>query len=108
MIQVFIKDKQVGSRLCEKDVTNSVPLYIVTYEPATDSKLKAPIDEFRIWSRALTEREIKASFNSKIYPISLILTDLPVGTFDYYAYVADIYDNFVKTETKTLTIRNGD
>jgi hypothetical protein len=62
------------------------------------------IDEVRVWNRALSPEEIRASYDSKTNNLSRIFTDLADGTYEYYAYTTDLTGNSAQTETRTLTI----
>jgi len=62
------------------------------------------IDEVRIWNRALSEEEIEASYNTNLHSLSHKFTNLADGTYEYYAYAADLSGNSAETETRTLII----
>jgi len=62
------------------------------------------IDEVRIWNRALSEEEIKASYSTNPHSLSHKFTNLADGTYQYYAYTTDTTGNSAETETRTLTI----
>jgi hypothetical protein len=104
-ITLYLDGDIIGSRLCDKDVNNSAPLCIGTIEPRGVAKLDASLDEFRVWNRALSQAEIKASYDSKINPLSVTFTGLADGTYRYYAYVVDSYGNSAQTEPRELSIR---
>ncbi|MCP4607895.1 MAG: hypothetical protein GY845_04175 [Planctomycetes bacterium] len=65
------------------------------------------IDEVRIWNRALSPNEIRASYNSTANSLGRQFTGLSDGTYQYYAYTTDTIGNSVQTETRTLTIATG-
>jgi len=65
------------------------------------------IDEVRIWSRTLSEEEIRASYNANIYSLTHTFTNLADGTYQYYAYATDTTGNLAQTETRTLTINTA-
>ena len=60
------------------------------------------IDEVQVWSRALSQEEILASYNSSALYHNF--TDIAEGTYSYYAYAIDESGNANATETRTLTI----
>ena len=61
------------------------------------------IDEVRIFNRALSADEIKASYNAKVNQLENNFTDLTPGEYEYYAYAIDSEGNANTTETRTLT-----
>jgi hypothetical protein len=60
------------------------------------------IDEVRVWNRALSEQEIKASYNSQIYALERNFTDLAFREYEVYAYVTDQFKASDKTEIRVI------
>jgi len=79
-------------------------LHIGKHRQGSAYYFKGSIDEVRVWNRALSPEEIRASYNSKINNLSHKFTGLADGTYQYYAYTTDTNGNSAQTETRTLTI----
>ncbi|MBI2449392.1 right-handed parallel beta-helix repeat-containing protein, partial [Candidatus Pacearchaeota archaeon] len=62
------------------------------------------IDEVTIWNRALSEDEIKASYNAKTFSLFRNFTSLSEGRYDFRAFAIDSAGNYNQTETRTVTI----
>ncbi len=62
------------------------------------------IDEVRIYNRALSSDEIKASYNAGVYRLSRNFTNLTNGVYNYRAYAQNLYGNVNQTEMRTLTV----
>jgi hypothetical protein len=69
-----------------------------------ESQYAGLMDEVRVWNRALSEEEIEASYNTKLYTLSRQFTSLANGTYQYYAYTTDLTGLSARTETRTITI----
>jgi hypothetical protein len=80
-------------------------LYIGSFSNgANDNNFNGTIDEVRIWNRALSPEEINASYNSGLYRLYHNFTNLPDGSYQYYAYSIDSNGYANKTETRTLSV----
>ncbi len=66
------------------------------------------IDDARIYSRALSPEEIKASYDAGIYKLYGNFTDLPADSYDYKAYVQNLAGAVNQTETRTLILNASD
>ncbi|NOR85765.1 hypothetical protein GQ473_06630 [archaeon] len=62
------------------------------------------IDEVKIWNRALSEQEIKASYDAGLYRLEANFTNLADKTYKYTAYVQDELGNINQTETREIAI----
>ncbi len=62
------------------------------------------IDEVQLYSRALSEEEINASFNAGSYRLYHNFTNLTDATYNYTAYAQDLAGNVNQTETRILTV----
>jgi hypothetical protein len=62
------------------------------------------IDEVRIWNRALSPEEINASYHAGLNKLYRNFTNLPDGTYEYYAYAIDEAGNVNQTEVRNVTI----
>jgi len=60
------------------------------------------IDEVRVWNRALSAQEIRASYNSQIYKLERNFTDLAFREYEVYAYVTDQFKASDKTEIRVI------
>ncbi|MCP3684817.1 MAG: hypothetical protein GY861_19285, partial [bacterium] len=70
----------------------------------TPGSWNGTIDEFKIWNRALSAKEINASFNAGVYRLERNFTGLNPGVYNYTAYAIDIAGNKNQTETRYLTV----
>jgi len=61
-------------------------------------------DEPQLYNRALDWEEINASYNNGINRLSHNFTDLPDGTYSYYAHAIDTTGNQSYTETRQILI----
>lgn len=77
---------------------------LIGNSPNIDRPWKGKIDEVRIWKRVLSEQEIKASYNTSLYNLSNTFTNLPNGTYQYYARTINTAGTTSQTETRTLTV----
>jgi len=68
------------------------------------SYFNGTIDEITIHNRALSEQEIKASYDVGTYRLYNNFTDLVDGDYDYIAYVQNSSGNIEQTETRTINI----
>jgi parallel beta-helix repeat protein len=68
------------------------------------ARFNGTIDEVRIWNRALSPEEIKASYNSGLYRLYHNFTNLEDNDYDYYAYSIDDIGYVNKTGTRTVTV----
>lgn len=105
-VTLYLDGNQIGSKVADWDVTSSAPLYIGTFGGTSAYALNASLDEFRIWNRALSQPEIKASYNAKVNPLTTTFTGLANGNYQYYAYAVDIFGNSTKTQTSTLNVQS--
>ncbi|NOQ56230.1 MAG: hypothetical protein GQ477_05505, partial [Nanohaloarchaea archaeon] len=62
------------------------------------------LDDLKIWNRAITLDEIKASYNVGLYPLGTNIINLTDGSYIYTAYAQDLAGNVNSTETRTLTV----
>ncbi len=62
------------------------------------------LDEPQLYNRALGWEEINASYNNGLYRLSHNFTDLPDGTYSYYAHAIDTTGNQSNTETRQILI----
>ncbi|RLB74654.1 MAG: hypothetical protein DRH15_15205, partial [Deltaproteobacteria bacterium] len=62
------------------------------------------IDEVRIYNRALSPEEIKASYNNGLYRLYHNFTGLGDGEYNYSAYVIDSAGNLNITSIRTVTV----
>lgn len=70
------------------------------------SRFNGTIDEVKIWNRALSPEEIKASFNAGLYCLYRNFPNLANGTYNYKAYAQNLTGNIDQTETRTLTVNS--
>ncbi|MCP3681918.1 MAG: hypothetical protein GY861_04435 [bacterium] len=62
------------------------------------------IDEVKIWSRALTQEEINASYNTGLYKLQRNFTGLLDASYDFTAHAIDIAGNVNSTETRSVIL----
>ncbi len=62
------------------------------------------IDEVRIWNRALSPEEIKASYDAGIYKLYRNFTNLPNEDYNYQAYAQNLQGKVKQTKKRTLTL----
>jgi RHS repeat-associated protein len=60
------------------------------------------IDDVRIHRRALSSKEIKASYDASMYRLHRNFTNLANGDYNYRAYVQNLQGNINQTEKRTL------
>jgi len=65
---------------------------------------RGSMDEIKIWSRALSDAEINASYNAGLYKLYNNFTNISDGTYQYQAWAVDSFGNMNKTETRNITI----
>lgn len=65
------------------------------------------IDEFKIFNRALSLEEIKASYDNSIYRLYHNFTGLSNGNYNYSAYAIDIYGNLKITTEREIEITSA-
>lgn len=75
--------------------------------PGQQFALEGNIDELRIWNRALSMEEMKASYNSKVSGFSNTFTDLANETHHYYIYTTDTAGNSVQTDIRSIIIASN-
>ena len=83
--------------------TNSNPL-LIGNRIALDRTFNGRMDDIRIFNRALSPDEIKASYDAGSYRLFNNFTNLPAGVYNYMAYGQDLSGNVNQTETRTLTM----
>jgi len=71
---------------------------------ALDRTFNGRMDDIRIFNRALSPDEIKASYDAGSYRLFNNFTNLPAGVYNYMAYGQDLSGNVNQTETRTLTM----
>jgi hypothetical protein len=103
-VKIYVNGIQrgVGTRTSTIPV-NSESLYIGN-RAGLDRTFNGIIDEVRIYNRALSQEEINASYNNGLYRLHNKFTNLPTGTYSYYAYAIDAFGNLGKSETRTVTL----
>lgn len=84
--------------------TNSNNLLIGRGHDLAMPTFNGTIDEVRLFNRALTPEEIKASYNAGLYRLEANITGLEDGTYAYKAYAQDVAGNVNQTETRIITI----
>ncbi|MCP3684918.1 MAG: LamG domain-containing protein, partial [bacterium] len=62
------------------------------------------IDDVKVWKRALSDLEIKASYNSRVNPLFASFNGLSEGFYYYYSYGVDTSGNSGKTETRVVAV----
>jgi len=67
---------------------------------AASGFVSGSLDEVCIFSRALSQEEINASYNSKVNQLYHNFTGLSVGNYSYYAHAIDTAGNENTTETR--------
>jgi len=77
------------------------------YSGSGEEYFNGTVDEVKIWNRALSPEEIKASYNIGLYGLATNYTGLADGTYTYTAYAQDLSGDVNLTETRTLTIYTG-
>lgn len=77
---------------------------LIGNSPNANRPWKGKIDEVRIWKRVLSVQEIKASYNTSLYNLSNTFTNLPNGTYQYYARTINTAGTISQTETRTLNV----
>ncbi len=82
---------------------NSKKLLIGSSSTTTEF-FNGAIDEVTVWNRALSQDEIRASYNAGSYGLSGYFTGLSTGTYDYRAYVQNPTGTVAETETRTLNV----
>ena len=65
---------------------------------------KGEIDEFKIFNRALSVEEIKASYDNSLYRLYHNFTDLDNGVYNYSAYAIDSAGNLNITNERVINI----
>jgi len=65
------------------------------------------LDEFKIYSRALSAQEINASYNNALYRIEKNFTGLSDGNYSYYGFATDKAGNTNKTETRNVIVNSA-
>ena len=83
--------------------TNSNPL-LIGNRIALDRTFNGRMDDIRIFNRALSPDEIKASYDAGSYRLFNNFTNLPAGVYNYTAYGQDLSGNVNQTETRTLNL----
>jgi len=74
------------------------------YAPAWS--FNGSVDEAMLFSRALSEAEIKSLYDSSVNQYYKNFTGLSDGIYNYTAYAVDLAGNINFTETRTLTVDN--
>ncbi|HMB44431.1 MAG TPA: LamG-like jellyroll fold domain-containing protein [Candidatus Methanoperedens sp.] len=75
--------------------------------PDLSRYFKGTIDEVRIWDRALSPEEIKASYDAGIYRLYSNFTNLANGVYNYRTYAQNLQGNVNQTEKMTLHVNLG-
>jgi lysophospholipase L1-like esterase len=75
--------------------------------PDLSRYFKGTIDEVRIWNRALSPEEIKASYDAGIYRLHNNFTNLANGVYNYMAYSQNLQGNVNQTEEMTVYVESG-
>ena len=65
--------------------------------------LEGAVDELRVWSRVLSDAEVKAAYDARRHGFEATLSDPGVGTIDYTVYAVDVDDEVVPA-SRTLTV----
>ncbi|MBU1246344.1 MAG: LamG-like jellyroll fold domain-containing protein [Nanoarchaeota archaeon] len=86
----------------------SNPVYIgnTPHLPISDS-FDGLIDEVRIYSRALTPKEVNASYDNNVYRLENNFTDLSEGFYNYSAYAIDSAGNLNISDYRGVTVNAG-
>jgi hypothetical protein len=101
---VYIDGIQGGISSGSGPITSSTYDLLIGMQANNAFRFNGTMDEVRIHSRALSQDEIRASYNSGIYGLSGNFTNLTTGTYNYRTYVQNIYGNVNQTEARNLTI----
>ena len=64
------------------------------------------IDEVKIFSRALSQEEINASYQASIYKLYHNFTNLSSGNYTYQSHVVDQAGNLNQTEERTFSVNS--
>ncbi len=72
--------------------------------PAGDSFFKGMIDEARVWSKALSEGDVKASYDAANNPLIRSVALIAPGNYEYLAHAADSAGNSFTTPKQTVTL----
>ncbi|MBI5061603.1 MAG: LamG domain-containing protein [Candidatus Aenigmarchaeota archaeon] len=62
------------------------------------------VDEFRVYSRALSPEEVAASYDATVNRLYHNFTNLPDGLYGYSAYIMDASGNLNKTSLRTVVV----
>jgi len=73
---------------------------LMTRGDASSGFVSGSLDEVCIFSRALSQEEINASYNNGLYKLYHNFTGLSVGNYSYYAHAIDVAGNENTTETR--------
>lgn len=66
---------------------------------------KGSFDEVRMWNRAFSPEEVRASYDSRAYPLSITFSGLSDGYYyDYYAYATDAAGTITQTKPRTVVV----
>ncbi|MBU0980310.1 MAG: hypothetical protein KJ709_05865 [Nanoarchaeota archaeon] len=112
-LKAYIDGVQVGTTqtglgtFSGTPVDSAIGVQAEDEQPAWDEFWNGAIDEVRIYSRALSQEEINASYNNAVYRLYHNFTDLKNGTYNYSAYVIDVAGNLNITPTRKVTVDTG-
>lgn len=106
-VKLYINGSLVSESAITKnlDLTNTAKLQFGGFSGWSGKDYTGNIEEVRIWNRALSDGEIKSSYDAKTNPLSRKFENLAYGTYQYYAQVMDNSGKSVKTETRTLALK---
>ncbi len=84
-------------------LANNINLTI-GYRDSGMTGFNGSIDEVKIYSRALSLEEVRASYNAGLYNLYKNFTNLSDATYTYKAYAIDAAGNVNVTEERTITV----
>jgi len=104
LIRIYINGVLHNSQAQSGPIASSTDNLRIGAENPTYKIFNGTIDEVKIWNTVLSPEEINASYNNGLYRLYHNFTDLPDGTYDYYAYAIDTEGNANKTGVRTVTV----
>jgi len=104
-VRAYINGELVGEASLTGSIADSGYDINIGRNPAYEGDyFKGVIDEIRIFDRALSEEEIKASYNAGLHRLYHNFTDLERKTYVFKAYAQDLAGNVNETEERIVTI----
>ena len=102
-MKLYVDGKLTSSKAFSGTLRNGGLLFQISKPIGSATYWDGKIDEVKVWKRALSEDEIKASYNTGVYNLNHTFNNLADGTYQYYARAVDSV-NAAQTETRSLTV----